>query len=383
MRDFKGLIKKGIKLAEQTAEQAVEIAGEASKKAQKYWEENKDELQKQVEKGYIVGKEFVSTGFESASESATSIYRDIRYSDNEITRLQKSIVNQGGLYRELNRRYTAQDSIAIGGETLVSLLAASTIPDDIVNAYEAAYPDLSATISFEDKVRELEPDALVGFISGVKGKLFEQQYIAYLNQGNLPDGYTAVLAESATQKGWDIAIEGSNGEIASVLQAKATDSASYVQDAIEKYPNIDVVTTEEVYSHLVMSGISENIAKGSISNAELMETLDQAVDAAELSMDFTPPLFALAFIAFTSYKDESLTLYEKARSAGDRSGKTYLSYLIGGGIAAITNTWWLGVLGSVSSRILSDNGNRKYEMYEQLKTVEENNQLLLDKLNTH
>ena len=318
MRDFKGLIKKGIKLAEQTAEQAVEIAGEASKKAQKYWEENKDELQKQVEKGYIVGKEFVSTGFESASESATSIYRDIRYSDNEITRLQKSIVNQGGLYRELNRRYTAQDSIAIGGETLVSLLAASTIPDDIVNAYEAAYPDLSATISFEDKVRELEPDALVGFISGVKGKLFEQQYIAYLNQGNLPDGYTAVLAESATQKGWDIAIEGSNGEIASVLQAKATDSASYVQDAIEKYPNIDVVTTEEVYSHLVMSGISENIAKGSISNAELMETLDQAVDAAELSMDFTPPLFALAFIAFTSYKDESLTLYEKARSAGDR-----------------------------------------------------------------
>ena len=53
-----------------------------------------------------------------------------------------------------------------------------------------------------------------------------------------------------------------------------------------------------------------------------------------------------------------------------RSGKTYLSYLVGGGVAAITNTWWLGVLGSVSSRILSDSGDRKYEMYEKLKEVE-------------
>ena len=48
-------------------------------------------------------------------------------------------------------------------------------------------------------------------------------------------------AESATQPGWDIAIKGSNGKIASVLQAKATESVSYVQDALEKYPSIDVV----------------------------------------------------------------------------------------------------------------------------------------------
>ena len=100
-------------------------------------------------------------------------------------------------------------------------------------------------------------------------------------------------------------------------------------------------------------------------------------------MDFSPPLFALAFIAFTSYKNESLTLYEKAKNAGDRTGKTYLSYLVGGGIAAITNIWWLGVLGSVSSRIISDSGERKYRMFEQLKLVETNNQLLLEKLKAH
>ena len=376
MKKLKGLISKGQKLAEQAAE----LAADASKTAKDYWDENKDELQAQGKEALKTGQEYVSSTYESASEAANSMYRDIKYSDSDLIKLQQNIENQGGYYRELNRRSTTVDSIILGGETLATMLAAGTISDEIINAYEAAYPDLSDTISFEDKVRDLDDEALTGFISGVKGKLFEQKYVEYLNNGNLPDGYAAVLAESATQPGWDIAIEGENGEIASVLQAKATDSVSYVQDALEKYPNIDVVTTDEVYSHLVMSGISENITNGSISNVELADALENAVDASELTMDYTPPMFALAFIAFTSYKDESLTLYEKARSAGDRSGKTYLSYLVGGGVAAITNTWWLGVLGSVSSRILSDSGNKKYEMYEKLKLIEDKNQLIIENL---
>ncbi len=43
------------------------------------------------------------------------------------------------------------------------------------------------------------------------------------------------------------------------MQAKVTDSGSYVQSAIERYPSIDVVTTEEVYSHLVVAAVGENI----------------------------------------------------------------------------------------------------------------------------
>jgi hypothetical protein len=154
-----------------------------------------------------------------------------------------------------------------------------------------------------------------------------------------------------------------------------------VQDALEKYPSIDVVTTDEVYSHLVMSGISENITNGSISNIELVDALDGAVDASELAMDWTPPLFTLAFIAFTSYKDESLKSFEEtAKDAGERTGKAYLSYLIGGGIAAITNTWWLGVVASVGSRLLCEGGNRKFAVYEKLKDVEENNQDIIERL---
>jgi hypothetical protein len=129
-----------------------------------------------------------------------------------------------------------------------------------------------------------------------------------------------------------------------------------------------------------MNGVSEGITSGAIANADLADELDKAVNAAELSMDFAPPIFTLAFIAFTSYKDESLTLYEKARSAGNRSGKAYLGYLIGGGIAAVTNTWWLGVVGSVGSRYMSDEGLRRAELFERLKKVYEANQDVIDRI---
>ena len=379
IKTIKKLLPKALKIADKTAGHL----SETGKTAKEYLDKNKGPIQTRRKEVLKAGQEYVSGTRDSVTKTATGFFRNIKYSEKNLKELEARIENQRGHYQWLNRNKATVDSVVIGGETLVSLLSASTIPDEIIKAYEAAYPDLSETISFQDKVRELDKldsDSLTGFISGIKGKLFEQKYVEYLNDGNLPDGYSAILAESTTQPGWDIAIKGANGEMASVLQAKATDSVAYVQDALEKYPSIDVVTTDEVYSHLVMSGISENITNGTITNMELVDALDGAVDASEFTMDCTPPWITLAFIAFTSYKDGSLTLFEKAKNAGDRTGKTYLSYLIGGGIAAITNTWWLGIVGSVGSRLLSEGGNRKFEVYEKLKDVEENNQVIIERL---
>jgi len=343
-------------------------------------EANTGQLRKTVTGVFGPASSATTAAGRSAAETAKRIYWDVRYPKSAVRDRQHDIEAQGGLYRELLKNTRATDTIFIGGESLAALLASASISDEIIVAYEAAYPEMSRITSFSDRARELEGEELMGLVNGVKGKLFEQKYVDYLNSGNLPDGYVASLAGSATQPGWDIQILGPNNEVASVLQAKATDSVSYVTDAIARYPSIDVVTTDEVYSHLVLSGVSEGIANGAISNAELADQLEKAVDSAELTMDFVPPLFTLAFIAFTSYKDQSLTLYEKARSAGDRSGKAYLSYLIGGGVAAITNTWWLGVLGSVGSRYMSDDGLKKREIIEGLNNVYQTNRRIIERI---
>lgn len=366
------------------ANDAKNIANETKKTIEQYWDENKDDVEKKAKEISDKGSNVVKTTIQSTHETGKNIYRGIRYSDADISNLQTNIENQGGMYRErlriLRENSTVKDSIMLGGETLVALLAATNIPDEIIRAYEAAYPNLSLNITFADKVNELDDEALIGFISGVKGKLFEMKYVDYLNDGNLPEEYTAFLAQSATQPGWDIGIEGPHGELASVIQAKATDSVSYVTESIEKYPNIDFVTTEEVYGHLVMSGISDNIANGQISNEELINALEDSVDATDISIDFTPPILTLAFIAFTSYNEKNLTLFERAKKAGDRAGKTYLSYLVGNGLAVVTNTWWLGVIGSIGSRLISDQGERKFEVYKKLEQIQSTNQKILDQM---
>jgi hypothetical protein len=147
--------------------------------------------------------------------------------------------------------------------------------------------------------------------------------------------------------------------------------------ALEKSPNIDVVTTEEVYAHLVMSGVSEGIVNSGISNDSLEASLNSAVESSHIDMDFSPPWFTLALIAFTTYKDESLTLFQKARSAGDRTGKAYLSYLLGGALGAATNTWWLGVVGTVASRFIADEGKRRRAIFEKMKDVAKANDKII------
>ena len=318
-----------------------------------------------------------ATGLGSSAKGLVVAFSD---HDRAIEDLEDRIVAQGGLYQELVKNRRLGDTLFVGGESLAVLLAAGHIPQGVIEAYEAAYPQMSQTITFEDKVRSLDEASLPGFLSAVKGKLFEQQYVDYLNGGNLPDGFEATLATSATQPGWDISVEGPDPELASVIQAKATDSVSYVVSGMQQNPAIDVVTTEEVYSHLVLSGVSEGIVNSGIANADLVASLEAAADATDIGFDFLPPWFTLAFIAFTSYKAESLSIYQRLELAGNRTGQAYLAYLIGSGVAAVTNTWWLGVLSTVSSRFLSEARRRKAGIRQQLHNTYETNRRIVRRL---
>lgn len=129
-----------------------------------------------------------------------------------------------------------------------------------------------------------------------------------------------------------------------------------------------------------MTGISENITDSGISHASLLDSVNDGVATADIGMDFMPPIFTMAFIAFSSYKDEGLALYEKARSAGERTGRSYILYLFGNGVAALSNVWWLGALSTLASSFISDNGARKYGFYTKMKEIEKNNQNVIKRL---
>lgn len=281
----------------------------------------------------------------------------------------------------VRKRDVLLDSLVVGGNTLSTYADfLVSVPSDVERAYQLAYPDLAEVRAFVDEVRSLDASQIEGFISGVKGKLFELKYTAYLKDGHLPDGFDANLAPSATQPGWDIAITGPDGHMREVIQAKATDSVAYVKRALNEYPHIDVVTTDEVHGQLLMQGLGNHVMNSGIADSALHNAVHSATDSAVAHFSWVPSSISLALIAFSAYSKEGLDAYQKSKNFGERSTRSYLAYIAGGAVAVATGTWWLGILGGVGSRLLLGRGHAKRERLAALRRLADTNERVLDRL---
>ena len=141
-------------------------------------------------------------------------------------------------------------------------------------------------------------DELKGFANGVKGKYFEVLVRDKLNAGEtlgelkLEPGQVADIAKSSTQPGWDLRIIDQGGETVDAISLKATESMSYVREALEKYPDIRVAVPDglsDSSTEIICTGIShaelervteeqlEELSEGAIANA-LQTTAEFAVD---------------------------------------------------------------------------------------------------------
>ncbi|HWB44410.1 MAG TPA: hypothetical protein VG900_03150 [Hyphomicrobiaceae bacterium] len=147
-------------------------------------------------------------------------------------------------------------------------------------AFNLAFPNLSV-----EDVSDYSGGALTGLLNAWKGKLFEIKVRDSLNDGewvgnwHLEAGQRAVLADSPTQVGWDLAIYGSDGAIAEQIQLKSTDLIAHVEAAAERYPEIPIVATAEVGS---ASSATTDISISDISNSALEEGLSDATAASLL-----------------------------------------------------------------------------------------------------
>ena len=182
--------------------------------------------------------------FDSGKELTSNAYYTIK-ADKKIN----SLVSELGLKNKkfnlkkikLKDKHPFMDAYVISGLTALEMTKEG-VPSDVENAYMFAFPQQALETSFIDAWEQTTSyEERLGFVSAVKGKIFEVKYTDYLNS-NLESGYSAAMATSPNQQGWDIKIQGPDKEVVELLQLKATNSASYVNDAIEKYPEIDIVS---------------------------------------------------------------------------------------------------------------------------------------------
>lgn len=159
-------------------------------------------------------------------------------------------------------------------------------------AFALAFPNKSLS-----DLNDLSPESAKGWLAAWKGKFFEVVVEDRLNAGEqvgdlrLGLGQMARLADSPTQPGFDLEIVNSDGNIAEQLQLKATDSLGYVKEALEKYPDIRVLATEEAASDqidaILSSGIRDEAIEGQVA-APLADLLDSPIE--ELFENIAPGL---------------------------------------------------------------------------------------------
>lgn len=173
-------------------------------------------------------------------------------------------------------------------------------PEDIDPLLLKAIHDTNPSLA-EENWFALDGEALQGAVNTAKGKYFEYLVVDRLNQGqqvgplSLDPGQQAVLAESMTQPGWDLRIEDEHGAVVEYLQLKATDSVGYIRDALERYPDIQILATGEVAD----SGL---VLDSGITDQELRAQVQEGVDAVDVSLsesflDHFHPLLPLAAMA--------------------------------------------------------------------------------------
>lgn len=250
---------------------------------------------------------------------------------------------------------------AIGVNALFSdQIKYDELSPQIKEAFESANPN--ADIS---SLSDVSGDEIAGYISNTKGKYFEILIRDGLNNGEsfgdiaLIDGQKAVLAESITQPGWDLQILNSDGTIDTALQLKATSSLGYIKEALGKYPDIDILSTSEIFNS---DNISDDLFNSGISNEDITEAttvpFENLVDS-NLTDFLENVLPILPFVIISVSEGRKYFVHKKAfdavfRDFTYRSIKTGTAMAAGSLVFAITDSGLVSIPTAILVRLSFD-----------------------------
>lgn len=235
-----------------------------------------------------------------------------------------------------------------------------------------------------DNVGNYSVQEWMGIVNSAKGKYFEYLVVKELNAGGtvgdltLPDGYSAHLATSMTQPGWDMRIVDGHGDTAELLQLKATESVGYIHDTLERYPDISILTTGEVANGLEPNDM---VIDSKMSEADL----EQAINSTAAGLDhgyldefwanFHPLMPLLAIVTTQGYQ---VVMAKQDVSGAMEVAKARVARgMVASGVGAIaktfTGSWLASALCAVTVGMIFD---RAQNIDSLVATLKSRNQLL-------
>lgn len=229
-----------------------------------------------------------------------------------------------------------------------------SITHQMEEAFSLSFPNMEIS-----DLEEMPSKQLIGILSNWKGKLFEIKVRDKLNNGEnvgdifLENEQTAIIADKINQPGWDLQILNSDGTIANELQLKATDSLSYVNQAFEKYPDIDIISTNEIAllnDKLMNSGVSNSEVRASITDP-MQNLFDSATENIIESILPALPFLIIAGTEGRKYFIGRQRFDESISKVFDRGIKTGISLGAGSLAMYLTDSGLFSIPVTVLTRI--------------------------------
>ncbi len=287
-----------------------------------------------------------------------------------------NMYESGDLDHQQSLLSAAVSTMAVNGLFLSDKINESAITPQMQEAFDLAFPNLEIA-----QLEKYDAVALTGIISSWKGKLFEIELRERLNSGEsigeiqLGAGQRAELAVDPSQPGWDIQILNADGTVDQVLQAKATESVSYVKEALEKYPDIEIVTTEEVATRWAVDIIDSERSDEELEK-EIMAPMKDLLDSGlEEFAELISPWLPVVVIAVTEGKQVMVgkqSLQVALNNSLDRAIKSGASIGVGGLLAMLD----AGILSLPGSLLIQIGLDRRDSQKNVEMTVLRNIQLL-------
>ena len=272
-------------------------------------------------------------------KALADLYADKYGRDNLSMDQPINIYESGDLDHPQSLLSAAASTIAVNGLFLSDKINESAITSQMQEAFDLAFPNLEIA-----QLEKYDAVVLTGIISSWKGKLFEVELRDRLNSGEyigeiqLGAGQRAELAVDPSQPGWDLQILNADGTVDQVLQAKATESVSYVKEALEKYPDIEIVTTEEVATRWAEE-IIDSERSGEELEKEIMAPMKDLLDSGlEEFAELISPWLPVVVIAVTEGKKVMIgkqTLQVALNNSLDRAIKSGAPIGVGGLLAML------------------------------------------------
>ncbi|EGQ9290459.1 hypothetical protein RAL01_000931 [Vibrio vulnificus] len=184
------------------------------------------------------------------------------------------------------------------------MIAQNSVFDAVRRGYNEL--ELASNDDILDYFADVNPDAMLGHISNIKGIVFEQEVVTALNE----QGMDAMLFEATNHPVSDIALM-SDGDIAAEVQLKASDSVAYINETLAENPDIPIIVTSEVADGLestmvIDSGIDNvalNDAVSEVLTGEIANHVGESVVSdvaseglAELVADVALPISPIGII---------------------------------------------------------------------------------------